>query len=128
MNHDLPIDQGLEGAANAVAEEILQVIYGEDLEGCAVRLESVASVIRTTMSAQIKSQLALIELYERGIEAMRLLATPPPDGPTLGPDELRGLLGERLDAIRTVAVKISEVTEASKAQAQIATPTQIHPV
>jgi hypothetical protein len=41
---------------------------------------------------------------------VQLLATPPADGQTLSPEDLRSLLGERLDKIRELASKILTAT------------------
>ncbi len=51
-------------------------------------------------------------LYEKAMEAIGLLATPPNGGDALSPDALRSLLGERLDAICTLARKVTETTAA----------------
>jgi hypothetical protein len=76
-----------------------------------VRPESIAAVIRGALAAQEEIRRGLIELYEKGFEATRLMATPPADGHALTPDELRTLLGDRLDGIRTLATKITSVAE-----------------
>jgi hypothetical protein len=117
MNEVLPPDPELDRLANAAAEEILQVIYGEDLVGCAVRPESIAAVIRGALAAQEESRHALMELYRKAFEATHLMATPPADGHALTPDELRSLLGDRLDGIRTLAAKITSVTDPRRQQA-----------
>lgn len=93
-------------AATATAEEILRVIYGDDLEGCAVSLDSVAAVIQTALEENLGVAGALAELHEKGFEAVQLLSTPPVDGPSLSADELRSLLGERLDQIQKLATQI----------------------
>lgn len=97
-------------AANAAAEEVLRVIYGDDLQGCTVSLDSVAAVIRTTFEAHVQTAGELAELHAKGFEAVQLLSTPPADGHALSPEDLRTLLGERLDQIRTVATKILSAT------------------
>ena len=97
-------------AANAAAEEVLRVIYGDDLQGCTVSLDSVSAVIRTTFEAHVQNAGDLAELHAKGFEAVQLLSTPPADGHALSPEDLRTLLGERLDQIRTVATKILSAT------------------
>lgn len=39
-------DSESEGPAMVAAEEVLRTIYGDDLEGCTVKLETVASIIQ----------------------------------------------------------------------------------
>ncbi|MEY2483935.1 MAG: hypothetical protein QOK24_2463 [Verrucomicrobiota bacterium] len=104
--------------ARVAAEEILRIIYGDDLEGCTVSLDRITTVISTTMAGQIQFERAIAELNEKAYEAIRLLSTPPPDGPSLNPDELRTLLGERLDKIQSLATK---VIAATKGPSEIAT-------
>jgi hypothetical protein len=60
--------------ANAAAEEVLRAIYGDDLRGCTVRLETVAAVIRRA----IEPKEEVFELYKKLVEAIHLLSTPPP--------------------------------------------------
>ena len=102
----------LERTATAAAEEVLRVIYGDDLNGCAVRLDDVSRVIQAAFDKQARSSVAVTELHTKGFEAVQLLATPPADGQTLSPEDLRSLLGERLDKIRDLATKILSATKA----------------
>jgi hypothetical protein len=102
----------LETAANAAAEEVLRVIYGDDLEGCTVNLDSVAAAIRAPFEEQARQSAEVAELHAKAFEAVQLLATPPADGNTLSPDDLRSLLGERLDQIRDLALKVLSATKA----------------
>ena len=105
----------LERSATAAAEEVLRVIYGDDLEGCAVRLDDVTQVIRNAFGKQARHAADIAELHLKGFEAVQLLATPPADGQTLSPEDLRSLLGERLDKIRELASKILSATQAEAA-------------
>jgi hypothetical protein len=100
--------------ARVAAEEILRIIYGDDLEGCTVSLDRITSVISTAMAGQAQFDRAIAELNEKAYEAIRLLSTPPPDGPSLNADELRSLLGERLDKIQSLATKVIAATKMPK--------------
>jgi hypothetical protein len=102
------------GAARVAAEEILRIIYGDDLEGCTVSLDRITTVIATAMAGQTQIGRAVAELNEKAYEAIRLLSTPPPDGPSLNPEELRTLLGERLDKIQSLATKVIAATKGPK--------------
>lgn len=100
--------------ARVAAEEILRIIYGDDLEGCTVSLDRITEVIATAMSGQAQFDRAIAELNEKAYEAIRLLSTPPADGQSLNADELRSLLGDRLDKILTLATKVIAATKAQK--------------
>ena len=110
-------DAQLARAANAAAEEVLRVIYGDDLQGCTVSLDEVSGVIRAAFEEQARNATDLAELHSKGFEAVQLLSTPPADGHALSPEGLRTLLGERLDKIREVATKILGMTVAQNADA-----------
>ena len=101
-------------AAQAAAEEILRIIYGDDLAGCTVSLDRITAVISSAMTGQAQVDRAISELNEKAYEAIRLLSTPPANGQSLNPDELRSLLGDRLDKIQTVAQKVIAATKAQK--------------
>lgn len=100
----------LDRTAFAAAEEVLRVIYGDDLTGCTVSLDGVAGVIRSAFAEHLRHSAEVAELHGKGFEAVQLLATPPADGSKLSPDDLRSLLGERLDNIRELATKILSTT------------------
>jgi hypothetical protein len=102
-------------AANAAAEEVLRVIYGDDLQGCTVNLDSIAAAIRAPFEEHVRTSVDLAELHAKGFEAVQLLSTPPADGHALSPEDLRTLLGERLDQIRELATKILSATVAQSA-------------
>jgi hypothetical protein len=103
----------LEQSATAAAEEVLRVIYGDDLNGCAVRLDDVSRAIRGAFERHARNSADIADLHAKGLEAVQLLATPPPDGSNLSPEDLRSLLGERLDKIRDLAAKILAATQAA---------------
>lgn len=92
--------------ATAVAEEILRRIYGDDLLGCKVSLEEIAEVVELGL----KQDRELIEMYEKAIEAVNLLSMPPQTEAMPSPEELRSMLGERLDAIQKLARKVIDTT------------------
>ena len=98
-------------AARVAAEEILRIIYGDDLEGCTVSLDRITEVISTAMAGQAQFDRAIADLNEKAYEAIRLLSTPPANGPALNADELRSLLGDRLDKIQTLATKVIAATQ-----------------
>src|ERR1700686_3002391 len=109
----MDVDPLMRRAARGAAEEILRVIYGDDLEGCIVSLDRITAVISAAMAAQAEETRAMAEVCEKGFEVIQLLSTPPANGPALGADELRSLLGDRLDKIQSLA---SKAIAASKAQ------------
>ena len=99
-------------AARAAAEEILRIIYGDDLAGCTVSLDRITGVIATAMRGQAYVDCAIAELNDKAYEAIRLLSTPPANGASLNADELRSLLSDRLDKIQTLANKVIAATQA----------------
>jgi hypothetical protein len=103
-----------ERAANSAAEEVLRIIYGDDLEGCAVNLDSIATVVRSALDEQAVHDRELAELHEKGFEAIQLLSTPPPNGEKLSPEDLRSLLSGRLDKIQTLSSRIIAATKAEQ--------------
>jgi len=100
--------------AMTTAEDVLQRIYGDDLHGCTVTAESIASIIEHALQERAAEDTDLIELYEKLVEVLQLLAIPP--GSVSGPDELRTLLGERLDTIRDLVEKTIQATARLKAE------------
>ncbi len=104
----------MQQAARAAAEEILRIIYGDDLAGCTVSLDRITGVIATAIAGQGQFDRAIADLNEKAYEAIRLLSTPPANGQSLGADELRSLLGDRLDKIQAVAMKVIAATQAQK--------------
>ena len=110
----MDLDAQRQTASTAAAEEILRIIYGDDLEGCTVSLDRITEVISAAMAGQDQCDRALADLHEKAYEAIQLLATPPPNGQSLNADELRSLLGERLDKIQSLATKVIAATRGQK--------------
>ena len=92
------------------AEEVLRTIYGDDLKGCPVKLEQIASVIGAAVKQREVQTRELLNLYEKVIEAVRVLSTPPDRSKVTGSNELQSLLSNRLDSIHSVANKTIETT------------------
>ena len=100
--------------SRAAAEDILRIIYGDDLEGCTVSLDRITEVISMAMAGQSQFERAIAELNEKAYEAIRLLSTPPANGQSLNADELRSLLSDRLDKIQNLATKLIAATKAQR--------------
>jgi hypothetical protein len=107
-------DHPTQKAARAAAEEILRIIYGDDLAGCTVSLDRITDVIASAMTGQTQVDRAIAELNDKAYEAIRLLSTPPADGASLNADELRSLLSDRLDKIQALANKVIATTKSQK--------------
>ena len=101
--------------AVTAAEEVLRTIFGDDLTGCNVSLDSVAELIAQAMRQRSQEDSDLIEMYEKLVEALNLLSTPPDPSLVTGPDQLRSLLGERLDAIHALTQRTQKATQSLKA-------------
>ena len=97
------------------AEEILRTIYGDDFTGCTGSLDQIAAVIEQAIRHQAANDLVLLDLYEKLVEAMNLLSTPPESNKVVNPEELRALLNERLDTIRALTLKTLQTTARLKA-------------
>ena len=93
-----------------IAENILRAIYGDDFKGCTVRLEEIASIISAGRSRRASQAFEMLDLYEKLVEALDLLSTPPDATKVSDPDQLRSLLSERLDAIHALTVRTMETT------------------
>ena len=102
----------IQTTARAAAEDILRIIYGDDLAGCTVSLDRVTAVIAAAIAGHNHFNQAMRDLNAQAYEAIRLLSTPPANGASLQPDELRSLLGERLDKIQSLATKVIAATQA----------------
>jgi len=48
----MDLDRPIPNAARVAAEEILRIIYGDDLEGCTVSLDRITEVISMAMAGQ----------------------------------------------------------------------------
>lgn len=111
----MDLDPQTKEVARGAAEEILRIIYGEDLEGCTVSLDRLTEIISGALAQEAQRGQAISELHEKGYEAIQLLSTPPPNGEALEPDALRSLLGERLDKVQSLASKVIAATKAERA-------------
>jgi hypothetical protein len=100
----------------ATAEEVLRTIYGDDFAGCTVSLNEVAAVISGGLQQKMAAEADLLGLYEKVVEALHLLSTPPDKNKVTDPAELRTLLSERLDAIHAVTTKTMQTTALVKTQ------------
>ena len=96
--------------ATAVAEEILRRIYGDDLQGCKVSLDEIAAIVDEGFKHAGQQQRDLVEMYEKAIEAVHLLSTPPQTQEVPTPEQLRSMLGDRLDGIQKLARKVMDTT------------------
>ena len=99
-----------------VAEELLATIFGDDLAGCPVSLDQVASIIQNALEERAQQDTKLLEIYDTVVASIHEIATPPESARSAGPNELRSLLGERLDAIRAITIKTLETTAHIKAE------------
>ena len=90
--------------ASLLAEEILRTIYGDDLKGCTVSLDSIATIISKGINQNAPTN-ELLALYEKVVEAVHLLSEPPPAGTIADPKELQSLLSKRLDSIHVITTK-----------------------
>jgi len=108
-------DSGADDRIMATSEEVLRTIFGDDLRGCNVRLETIAAIIKQGLQQRSEEDADLIDMYEKLVEALDLLSTPPDRSKIAGPDELRTLLGERLDSIHALTQKTKKTTESLKA-------------
>ena len=87
------------------AEEVLRTIYGDDLKGCAVTLDSIAAIIDKAVKQTAARNGEWLELYEKVVEAVDILTTPPDKTKVTDPAELQRVLTQRLDAIHAVTTK-----------------------
>jgi hypothetical protein len=94
-----------EPLAFVTAEEILRTIYGDDLKGCAVTLDSIAIIIDRALQQTAARNGEWLELYEKVVEAVHILSTPPDQTKIADPKDLQPLLTQRLDAIHSVSTK-----------------------
>ena len=103
-------DAESEKLAAFLAEEILRTIYGDDYQGCTVNPQQIAAVIQKALQKRQVQLDELLELYEKVVEAVDLLSTPPDINKVTDPDKLRTLLGERLDGIHAITSKTRQTT------------------
>jgi len=93
-----------------LAEDVLRHIYGEDLKGCPVSLESIASIITKGINQQQRGAHELLDLYEKLVEALHLLSNPPEGGKISDAAEWQKFLSQRLDSIHALTTKAMETT------------------
>ena len=94
----------------------MRQIYGDDFKGCVINPDDLAQVIHSCLINNQKQSRELIELYEKVVEAVHLLSTPPDNKSVSGPDELRSLLSQRLDAIHEVTTKTMQTTSRARTE------------
>ena len=99
-----------EPVALQLAEDVLRHIYGEDLKGCTVSLESIAAIITKGINQQQRGADELLDLYEKLVEAIHLLSNPPAAGKISDPAEWQTFLSQRLDSIHALTTKAMETT------------------
>ena len=99
-----------------MAEELLSTIFGDDLAGCPVSLDQVAAIVQTAIEERAQQDTKLLGIYDTVISSIHQIATPPESAKSAGPDQLRSLLGERMDAIRAITIKTLETTARIKAE------------
>jgi hypothetical protein len=99
-----------------LAEEVLRAIYGDDFKGCQVQPDQIAALIAEGLKPEREQTHELIELYEKVVEAIDLLSTPPESKEMKDPNEVRTLLGERLDCIHAVTTKTIKTTAAARSK------------
>ena len=94
-----------EGLAMLVAEEVLRTIYGDDFQGCTVSPETIAGIVREAISQCGAKDKALVDMYEKVVQGIHRLSTPPDLSQVADANVLRSLLSERLDAIHTITTQ-----------------------
>jgi hypothetical protein len=105
------VDVQLEKIVTTAAEEVLRLVYGDDLAGCAVRLDDVSDIIRKAIEDNETVHHELAGLHSKAFEAVQLLSTPPADGHALSPEDLRSVLSDRLDQIQALATRVLSATK-----------------
>jgi hypothetical protein len=104
--------------ASLMAEEVLRTIYGDDYKGCNVSPAAIATLIQEGLATNIVAYQDLIGLYEKVVEAVHLLSTPPDDSKVSNPEELRSLLSQRLDGIHAITSRTIQTTEMVKSKSK----------
>ena len=92
--------------------------YGDDFKGCQVQPDQIAAVIAEGLKPERAQTRELIELYEKVVEAIDLLSTPPDNKELKDPNEVRTLLGERLGCTHAVTTKTIKTTAAARGKRQ----------
>jgi hypothetical protein len=106
----------LDELASSLTEEVLRKIYGDDFKGCTVNPNDIAQVIHDGLATNRTQARELIELYEKVVEAVHLLSTPPDGTSVTDPNELRSLLSQRLDAIHAITTRTMQTTSRARNQ------------
>jgi hypothetical protein len=99
------------------AEKILAAIYGEDLQGCTISLDTVTGIVQEGVDAGTKSYKMLNEALIGALRQIQTVSTPPQKEEIQSMEEVISVLSERADAIHQVTTKILEAWE--KAEGQI---------
>jgi len=110
-SHLIFMNEVSDPVALQLAEDVLRHIYGEDLKGCTVSLESVASIVAKGVNQQQRGANELLDLYEKLVEALHLLSNPPEAGKISDAAEWQKFLSQRLDSIHALTTKAIETTE-----------------
>ena len=106
-----------EKIAGAAAEEILRLVYGDDLAGCRVSLDSISAVVAEAMRMDRQLLLGLLGAYESAMEALHRISVPPQADEVKTPSELHALLSERLDAVQEITRKVMALSAGTKTAA-----------
>ena len=99
-----------------IAEQILQRIYGDDFTGCNIDPNEVTSLIEAGLKNHQQRTTELLDLYDKVVEAIDLLSTPPEPRKVTDPVELGKILSERLDAIHALTAQTTKTTALVKAE------------
>jgi len=114
VKEEMSEDAQLEKLAMHAAEEILRTIYGDDFKGCSTNPESIATLVREALKPFATKQQSLLHMYEKVVEGIHRLSTPPDISKISDPSALRSLLGEQLDAIHSITAQAIETTSRVK--------------
>lgn len=104
--------------ALAAAEEILHLVYGDDLAGCTTSLDAIAAVVLDALKTEAVLTTAVLDLYEQSNTAVATLCRPPRTSDIDSPAQLQSLLSERLDRIRALTQKVADLATAAKSAGQ----------
>lgn len=102
--------------ATETAEKILAAIYGDDLKGCSVRLETIAKVVQEGIAAEVTSHRILNDALIGALRQIQTVSTPPSKDEVESLEAVVKVLSERADAIHHVTTKILEAWEKAKEQ------------
>jgi len=96
------------------AEEVLRKIFGDDLKGCHVTLNDVALIIQQALRQRALRDHEVVELYEKLVDALNLLSTPPPVEAVPDADKLKTLLSDRMDKVHTLTTRMIQTSNLLK--------------